>query len=93
MKRLHIHCPYCGAPAVRRYGRDLFGDAAADPGALYYAKRVSPKDFCLARSPFFPVFPGVARDCGMCYNRRKGHEPPVPSHSLNRQMTIGEGRV
>ena len=37
MKRLHIHCPYCGAPAVRRYGRDLFGDAAADPSALYYA--------------------------------------------------------
>lgn len=36
MKRLHIHCPYCHAPVVRRYGRDLFGSAAKNPGALYY---------------------------------------------------------
>lgn len=37
MKRLNIHCPYCHAPAVRRYGRDLFGDSAKNPDALYYA--------------------------------------------------------
>lgn len=36
MKRLHIHCPYCRAPAVRRHGRDLFGDMAVDPDAVYY---------------------------------------------------------
>lgn len=36
MKRLHIHCPYCHAPAVRRYARSLFGDAAREPNALYY---------------------------------------------------------
>lgn len=37
MKRLHMHCPYCGAPVVRRYGRDLFGSHAKEPDALYYA--------------------------------------------------------
>lgn len=37
MKCLHLHCPYCHAPVVRRRGRDLFGAAAKDPDALYYA--------------------------------------------------------
>lgn len=36
MKRLHMHCPYCGAPAVRRRGRNLFREQALDPEALYY---------------------------------------------------------
>ena len=35
MKRLHMHCPYCGAPAVRRRGRDLFREQALAPEALY----------------------------------------------------------
>ena len=36
MKRLHLHCPYCRAPVVRRRSRDLFGQSARDPDALYY---------------------------------------------------------
>ena len=36
MKHLHLHCPYCRAPVVRRRSRDLFGQSARDPDALYY---------------------------------------------------------
>lgn len=36
MKRLHMHCPYCGSPVVRRRGRALFRDRAWNPGGIYY---------------------------------------------------------
>ena len=29
----------------------------------------------------------------LCYNTREGHEALVPLHRLNRQLTVGEGRV
>lgn len=56
MKRLHLHCPYCRAPVVRRRGRTLFGPAARDPDALYYV---------CARYPFCDSYVSAHRRSGL----------------------------
>ncbi len=56
MKRLHLHCPYCHAPVVRRHGRDLFGAAARKPDALYYV---------CARYPFCDAYVSAHKESGL----------------------------
>ena len=56
MKRIKLKCPYCGAMAVRRTAKDIYGAAAKDPEAKLYV---------CSRYPACDAYVGVHKRTGL----------------------------